>query len=1010
MKNIKSKTFAQKYSVEFENVILEIVKNALKKDFCILSAENTVKSKDGGYDGYCHIKAMDGTSSTALLEAKLRTACKDLPLDDFSKSVIIAINLDVVCIFIGTNIYFSSNSIEQLDAFIFNTGLEIRTIDYKDIMRWIDENPQTCEKYKASFINELKKYAQKNYPASCRSLSIFDNPYVPNKMPIPRLYGNERIVMKNKMRDEITKSVKTFVIRGELGIGKKTLALSVINELLSQNGLNSNTFFASKAIDMGFVNSCNDFIYTIVSALWGCEYSDTVDFFNGLIEEKQRDALTKLLPNNLCDLLMKLANPSVHNIDMDVFFSYISCLYKSNCRRKKLRRVFYFFNLEYSNDESLRNLLVFIRKMSEHLSIIVCLPYTKEPYKYNNKWTELCDSITESRNVITFELEELKYDSAIRFVKDNIMDEEISGYSSVIVDYFGRNPACLTAGIELVNSDKLMLGLIKQDVINLDRTFDTSKLTSAITYVNKSFSEYQLSLEYLMLLIDSELSIEFLSKVLNLDYKALICIIESVPLFKFEHYVLKWKNRYYGNLFDIANLKVLTDSCRDRLIKSVILNIDMLNFNDVQKCHLLVKIYIEQRNIKKCEEFSEKLINYYKDSERYSDIFYLTEKLIDSELFVENVLYNILVRTEMLEAAIKIGFNGDDTDMSERFAVLKDYIERYTDEFKDSVSSLILGRFYNISSIYHLTRSEYIEMSEDIQKGLNFLKKDSFADALELQGLLCANYAIALKHIDSIEKCVEFLEDNEVIRLHPEIREMPQYYISYHTHHASLYTGCDPQKALDEFNLINEDCKKYSKDSYLHNLHNISSMKFVIGDYEGAYDCAKTVYMESYENNISVEFGRCQNVLGCLMWRDKNYDKAKYYFRCSYQHFKKHRHNTHLWAPLVNLAVLCTEQQDGDAFYYTKQALEFLAGNHLLQIEAARITEDNIPKIIMALLLILHNLELLKHDPQEFYYLFDIREHKDIEKIYNKKVKGKTKSQLFKDSVYNCEGTIMLKV
>lgn len=191
--NITKKTFAQKYSAEFEELVLEMVEEALKKNFEIIASGNTKEKSDGGYDGYCFIKSPYDEASTALLEAKLRTVTKDLPLSDFSKSVIIAVNLDVACIIIGTNLYFSGNTIEQLETFIYNTGLEIRTLDYKDILKWLNKYPEKCKHYKKSFIHKLREYAETNYSTSCRELSLFEKPpVIDEKIEYPKLYGKER--------------------------------------------------------------------------------------------------------------------------------------------------------------------------------------------------------------------------------------------------------------------------------------------------------------------------------------------------------------------------------------------------------------------------------------------------------------------------------------------------------------------------------------------------------------------------------------------------------------------------------------------------------------------------------------------------------------------------------------------------------------------------------------------------------------------------------------------------
>ena len=308
--------------------------------------------------------------------------------------------------------------------------------------------------------------------------------------------------------------------------------------------------------------------------------------------------------------------------------------------------------------------------------------------------------------------------------------------------------------------------------------------------------------------------------------------------------------------------------------------------------------------------------------------------------------------------------------------------------------------------------SEYQKMQSNIERGLNFLQKNHSMESLQLQSELCANYAISLKHLINIESCVDYLKENEIIQSVPEIADMPRYQISYHTHFASLFTGSEPQKALEEFCKIDEICMNYSKEAYLHNLHNIASMKFIVGDYDGALKDAKTVYKESYEHNISIEFGRSQNLLGCLKWYYGDSGKAKNFFKSSYEHFRNHQHNTHVWAPLVNLAVFCKDEDDPDAYKYTKEASEILLTKHISQIKTAIIREDNIPKIIVAILMVMYNLDSLRPNSPDILSMRKEVEcaNNEIIKMYDARIKGKSLKELFRNTAYNCSGKIMLKV
>lgn len=1014
--NTSKKTFAQKYSSEFEKIVLEMVEEALQKDFEIIVSNNTEEKSDGGYDGYIFIKSSYDETSTALLEAKLRTAIKDLPLSDFSKSVIIAVNLDAACIIIGTNLYFSGNTIEQLETFIYNTGLEIRTLDYKDILEWLNRNPEKCKNYKKLFITNLRKYAEKDYNTACRELSLFEKPPVLDRdLKSIKLYGKERKKIRADIIAVLKKSPTTFVINGETGIGKKTLLECLFNELLSNNNAENNVRYVVHKIDMSLVMSQNDFIYRIISMLWGCGYNDTVDFFYGLSNSNFSNALVNFLPKKLLDILTKLSYVYKNDIDIDVFFSYIADLYKKTIQRHKIQRIFYFYNLEYSQDTITNQLVItFIRKMTGVLSIILSIPNDNLLNDQKQGWIEFCNAVNESNNIISYQLKEWDNDTAINFVKDHCNDTGISRYSETIINYFGKKPICLATGIEMINSDKMLLSYIKSGSLILDKSMDINKLKSAIIHNIKELSNIQCHILYLNVIIAEKINNQFLSSVLNMDIKVIMKETESISYLIINSSFCQWKNRLFLNMIKDIDCSFLLLAEKYSLYSCIIKNIDMLEVGAQKKKEILLQIYIETGNIERVLDLSQTLLQEYKTKLQYNSIFLLTTTLINSEVFYENDYYNIYFRINWLLAAFNIGFNGDDTDFSEKLSVLQSFIQEYEEKYSciDVKMNFMLGEFYYISSLIYLAKSQYFEMQSNIKLGLKYLKEIQDEESLKLQSELCANYATSLKHLINIEKCVEYLENNETIQFEPRIAKMPKYIISYYSHHASLYTGSEPQKSLDEFNRIKKICENYSKEAYLHNLHNIASMKFIIRDYDGALKDAEIVYKESYENNISIEFGRCQNLLGCIKWHDNEIDKAKNYFKCSYEHFKKHQHNTHMWAPLVNLAVLCRDTDDPDMYKYTHEASEFLLNNHINQIKTAIVKEDNIPKIVVAVLMIMYNLDFLDANSYEMQNLKETIQNKNnkIIQLYDAHIQGKILKELFINTAYNCEGKVMLKV
>ena len=104
-------SFAKDNWEEFEKLSISILETYLPVNSEIsYSITHTPNRKDGGYDGLIIISSDNENIDQykILSESKLRELSnKDLPMSDFSKTLIIAINLMTQKIYIFTNLHYS---------------------------------------------------------------------------------------------------------------------------------------------------------------------------------------------------------------------------------------------------------------------------------------------------------------------------------------------------------------------------------------------------------------------------------------------------------------------------------------------------------------------------------------------------------------------------------------------------------------------------------------------------------------------------------------------------------------------------------------------------------------------------------------------------------------------------------------------------------------------------------------------------------------------------------------
>ena len=899
--------------------------------------------------------------------------------------------------------------------FLYNTGLEIRTIDYADLFIWLSKRSDGLKKYKASFIKEIKKYLDYNHKTANRTLSLYDfSLKYHDRYSIPKIYGKNKKIAKEKILRKIEEQNSTIVVIGEEGIGKKTLIDNAIKSLLSGSSNNTSKIrYVANIMDMNNIASKNDFVYKAISLLWGCDYKETVKFFEGL-RESEKDEFLGLLPKQIIKCLSDLSLIYTSAVDIDVFFSYLSCLYNRSLQKNRIKRIFYFYNLEYCNDcELFKYIITFIRKLSNMMSIIICIPDNDYIKAKDTEWLCFFDAVLETHNTCRVELENWQRDDAICFVKDSLDNTQIAQYSEKLVNYFGINPAFLSLGISIVKKDPIALSYINENNIVLDKSLDVNKLKSIIYYSFKQLTDKCIEIVFLMELIGDNVSIEYICTVLAIDIKTFYELHGKLSMFFIiKHGLYCWIQPMIYKLITENSFIKLSMFEKTKIYEGAIKSLSLLGYDELLNNEILLKIALLLDNENEVYKISKALLEKYDITEQNSKKYRLTESIINRNIVFGDKYYIIYLRVEWLYASYSIGKNGENTDFLEKYHILKDIINSSIKiyDYSDTRFNLLLAKYYHISARICLAFSNYKEMQKECNRGFKCLPKAKTEDEFRILSELCSDYAISIKHIENIEECVEFLDDNYVIKNNPKVSKAPMYMISYHTHYASQFTGDNPKAALEEFLKIQDICKGYSKEAYLHNLNNIAAMKFILKDYQGALSDAEKVYREAYENNISIEFGRCQNILGSINWHNNDTAKAKYYFASCYRHFEKHNHNTHLWAPLVNLAIVCYETNDKDTFSYTKKAYDFLIDNHLEQINSANISSNNIPKIVVAILMLLYIFSRLSIPVIDIDNTLDSIKSETIKELYYTRFKDKPINQILAESSYNCDGKIMLKV
>ena len=126
---------------DFEDLIFSILYDILKTQYEDVKGIQTRACKDGGFDGRFYLPSKDSflldSEINMVFEVKLRSdKRKDLPLSEFSKAIIISINMAANALTIATNLNFSKLTTDLLLLFSNKTGLIINKLSGNEIRKW----------------------------------------------------------------------------------------------------------------------------------------------------------------------------------------------------------------------------------------------------------------------------------------------------------------------------------------------------------------------------------------------------------------------------------------------------------------------------------------------------------------------------------------------------------------------------------------------------------------------------------------------------------------------------------------------------------------------------------------------------------------------------------------------------------------------------------------------------------------------------------------------------------
>jgi len=1010
-----TKSFAIVHWEEFEKLSMQILEE-LYHGRAGKTIVRTPSQSDGGFDGFICFPISPNNSSELyriLLEAKLRSSSKrDLPLSDFSKTIIIAINTIADKVYISTNAYFSAETNMRLKIYSQRTGLDIHTLDICSITSWINAHREQAEESCSSaFLDELISMEHHLSPEQ-RTLAFEPEQLLLEKVEVPDLIGEQRKILLHTLSKTLSRQNGLLFIQAAEGEGKSVFVENLVH-ILHQD------YRKIAHLDLNHIFDIREVFIQLLSIAWGVGSSEIY----GMCEKDLRDVTEYLgdqeFPQKSRNVLINLLHQPQEqfnqnrNLHTELLLDYLRVIFPPILKR--LRCLIVISNLDGATRNTLKFLCSFVKILSgQRISFLIKI--------FNCEGTDHTNPINQFRMEImrdpmyldTISLPPWNLTDAMQFLDTHVPWLDNNDQCQLI-SFLGLNPLALSAGAEVIkNSD--IARVLKSSGIGMPSLAARNHYTfGCIDHIVDEYAaigghSIQCSL-ILLGLLDGEVEIDLLEEAASYNGFSSPCAILCMCPFL----------RQAGSRIRVLHGAYQKSICKFRFVTKTFLYTILS-----QSEPLLMKYYSDQEYISR-KLFSiiritrnfERLRNIWIQvavshlSHDETELVYEVLKVVYEWWMEDTVCYRLSGYNQywLLFHLTQAAFELYGADLPEINIYLKqiDTVLSLAPEayWPGGSSALRLAKAetLDLKSQIALGRADYHNMLLYAEEGISLLISNPSTKGRYCLGMLWADKALALKHLENITSCVDFLESG--IEL---LSGTDPFTFCYYTHMSSLYSVKHPRAALAYLKKVKNECE-CTLPQTLHTDHNIATMHFALGEYEQAAQLSGQVWVRAYENNVPIEEGRSIHLLGCIAWIKNDLEDAKEQFKAAYTLFQKHVHRTHLWPPLINLSTLCIEMEcKPEALAYTNSATKFLLQYHLDAINRLDMSMDMLPKIYVGVLILLDNYERLDEKSSLKNELLEKINLPALNHSYSTFVKTNRLDELLEGTGYLCEKKRVLKI
>lgn len=1013
-KDFKKKgSFAKRHWEAFEELSLQIVEDRYheRPD---RTSRLTASQNDGGYDGILCFPIHNNNAVElykVLMEAKLRSSSQhDLPLSEFSKSIIIAINTIADKIYISTNAYFSAETGERLRRYRQRTGLQISLIDIEYIVDWLNDHPEEASAFRDQELIRTLMVMGRHLGPERRTL-LPEVVEVGRTMP-DQLIGDSRKTALLHASETMRLRNGVLCIQAGFGAGK-TVFIQNLTETLRDD------YKHIEELDLTKLADARSVFIQLLSFAWGQSMTDIFAMSLEDLREVTEYLGDEQFPARSRAALIDMVHQPQEEFDKsrdlhtELLLDYMKRIFPPVVRR--IRGLIIIKSVKSATQNALDFLCCFIKILQgQPISFLIEIEERQENCIYF-----LSELKQTPAYIDTILLPHWDHTAAHQFLSQTA-PELSGGDRDRLIRYFGYLPVALYAGArDFLQSPlgQILPILNREDSQELIITRDTFVL-GCINHIVETFAsegpEYQCGL-VLLGLFDGTVDIEFLEET-----SAALGLPSPVPAMCMCFFMQKARREGRTEIRVLHDVYADSINRRQYITPSFLYQVltqaeGMLDryFQDAEYIqHKRFDIFTSIKDFPSLRELWKPLAANYIRRQEKQLVHHVLSVIYDLWMSApaENqidlydqywLLFHLAETTHAL-------FGAEEHALQRYFAQL-DVVINTTAEEEWPKGGCDLRRtkagILNIKSQVALGKADYHQMLCYADQGIELLRDDSDFQSRHLLGTLWDDKALALKHINNFQTAMDFMKSGK-----KELWGVESFMRSYYIYLSGLYTDKNPQKALECFEKAKNECKN-SLSQELHLDHNIATMHFLLGRYDTAAKISGQVWLTAFENHIPIEEGRSDHLLACIEWVRGNCVAAYDRFVAACRRFETFTHRTHTWPPIINLSTLCKETgREDEAIIYATEAAHFLLKYHLENINHLDLSSGSMPKFYVGTLILLDLFVRINRGLNVRDELLESITLPNIQFAYNEYIIPNRLDELLEGTVYLCGGKRMLKV